>query len=122
MPRRKAGVILPMEYSILSAVVELSASETDPYGYTIAASIARSDESRGLTAHGTLYKTLGRLVEGGMLVAVWEAPETAESDGRPRRRLYEVTAAGARALQAHANEKLAAKAAFNPAPGRLATS
>ncbi|SMG26628.1 DNA-binding transcriptional regulator, PadR family [Agreia pratensis] len=111
-----------MEYSILSAVVELSASRTDPYGYTIAASIARADEGRGLTAHGTLYKALGRLVESGMLVAAWEAPETAEGEGRPRRRLYEVTAAGAKALQTHANEKLSASTAFTPVPGRLATS
>ena len=111
-----------MEYSILSAVVELSASQTDPYGYTIAATIARSDDSRGLTAHGTLYKALGRLVEAGMLVATWEDPESAESEGRPRRRLYKVTAAGTRALEAHANEKLSASTAFSPAPGRLATS
>ncbi|MBF4635012.1 PadR family transcriptional regulator [Agreia pratensis] len=102
-------------------MVELSASQTDSYGYTIAATIARSDDSRGLTAHGTLYKALGRLVEAGMLVATWEDPETAESEGRPRRRLYEMTAAGTRALQAHANE-LSASTTFSAAPGRLATS
>jgi DNA-binding PadR family transcriptional regulator len=121
MSRRKAGVILPMEYSILSAVVELSAAQTDPYGYTIAASMARFDESRGLTAHGTLYKALGRLVEAGMLVAAWENPETAESEGRPRRRLYEMTAAGTRALQVHANEASTSTTA-SMVPGRLATS
>ena len=53
---------------------------------------------RRLTAHGTLYKALGRLAEAGLLEARWEDAETAEAEGRPRRRLYRVTGAGASAL------------------------
>jgi DNA-binding PadR family transcriptional regulator len=53
--------------------------------------------SRSLTAHGTLYKALGRLEELGLLVSRWEDAWAAE--GRPRRRLYELTSAGARAAE-----------------------
>jgi DNA-binding PadR family transcriptional regulator len=49
--------------------------------------------SRSLTAHGTLYKALGRLEELGLLASRWEdVPAIA---GRPRRRLYELTGEGA---------------------------
>jgi DNA-binding PadR family transcriptional regulator len=53
--------------------------------------------SRALTAHGTLYKALGRLEERGLLTSVWE---DAAAEGRPRRRLYELTGEGARVARA----------------------
>jgi DNA-binding PadR family transcriptional regulator len=43
---------------------------------------------------GTVYKVLGRLEERGMVRGQWEAPEVAERERRPRRRYYELTAAG----------------------------
>ena len=68
--------------------------------------------SRALTGHGTLYKALGRLEEFGLLTSSWEAAETAE--GRPRRRLYELTGQGVRvAEQARAED--AGRAAGRPA-------
>ena len=48
--------------------------------------------SRALTAHGTLYKALGRLEERGLLTSAWE--DAAAAEGRPRRRLYELTGRG----------------------------
>ena len=61
--------------------------------------------SRALTGHGTLYKALGRMEEFGLLTSVWEDAEAAE--GRPRRRLYELTGQGVRAAeQARAGEAL----------------
>jgi len=53
--------------------------------------------SRALTGHGTLYKALGRLEEFGLLTSDWEAAEAAE--GRPRRRLYELTGQGVRVAE-----------------------
>ena len=59
--------------------------------------------SRALTGHGTLYKALGRLEEFGLLSSRWE--DAAAAEGRPRRRLYELTGEGARvAEQALAGE------------------
>ena len=53
--------------------------------------------SRALTGHGTLYKALGRLEAFGLLSSRWEAAAAAE--GRPRRRLYELTGEGARVAE-----------------------
>jgi len=92
MPRRKAGAILPLEVSILEHGLQ---SETF-YGFGLARAIADSDS--GLTAHGTLYKALSRMTAAGLLAAEWEAPELAEAEGRPRRRLYRVTGEGQRTL------------------------
>ena len=54
--------------------------------------------ARQLTAHSTLYKALARLERAGMLTSSWEDPGFAESEGRPRRRLYRVTPSGAQAV------------------------
>jgi len=47
---------------------------------------------------GTVYPTLGRLKKSGLVRARWEDDSVAESQGRPRRRYYELTADGSRAL------------------------
>lgn len=49
-------------------------------------------------ASGTVYPTLGRLKKSGLVKPSWEDQRTAERDGRPRRRYYELTADGARTL------------------------
>lgn len=55
-------------------------------------------ETRLLTARGTLYKALDRMERAGWLSSRWENAEIAVEDGRPRRRLYVVTAVGEGAL------------------------
>jgi DNA-binding PadR family transcriptional regulator len=55
---------------------------------------------------GTVYPTLRRLEKAGLLESLWEDADEAYADGRPRRRTYELTPSGARAL-AEAEEKLA---------------
>lgn len=47
---------------------------------------------------GTVYPTLGRLKERGSVRARWEDQRIADREGRPRRRYYELTADGERAL------------------------
>jgi PadR family transcriptional regulator, regulatory protein PadR len=47
---------------------------------------------------GTVYPTLGRLKRSGLVSSRWEDQRTAEREGRPRRRYYELTAKGAEAL------------------------
>ncbi len=47
---------------------------------------------------GTVYPTLGRLKASGLVRARWEDQRLAEREGRPRRRYYELTAEGERAL------------------------
>jgi PadR family transcriptional regulator PadR len=97
--RRKPGTLLPLEVDILQAGLELrQAGEPQFHGFQLAKTIADQAGPRPLTAHGTLYKALQRLEEAGLLESQWEDPNIAATQGRPRRRLYEVSAAGQRAL------------------------
>ncbi len=56
---------------------------------------------------GTVYPALRRLEGAGLLRSRWEAARDAQRAGRPRRRMYELTGAGAAVLPA-ARRKLAA--------------
>ncbi|HEX8156554.1 MAG TPA: helix-turn-helix transcriptional regulator [Solirubrobacteraceae bacterium] len=94
--RRKADTLLPLEASILLAGLQLG----EFHGYSLARTIQEHANARRLTAHGTLYKALGRMQTAGLLTSRWEDADSAVADGRPRRRLYTVTGAGALALAA----------------------
>jgi DNA-binding PadR family transcriptional regulator len=104
MPRRKPGTLLPLESEILEAALTLLRSEQGSFhGFGLAQTMREQTGSRALTGHGTLYKALGRLEEFGLLASRWEDAEAGE--GRPRRRLYELTSRGAQvAEQARADK------------------
>lgn len=99
MVRRKPGTLLPLEIAILEAGTE-RAKDGDPefHGFAVAQAIQERDAARRLTAHGTLYKALGRMEAAGLLESRWEDPEVALGEGRPRRRFYRVTPLGASTL------------------------
>jgi PadR family transcriptional regulator, regulatory protein PadR len=95
MPRRKPGTLLPLEIEILGAALAMErAGHATFHGFALANAMREQRGSRALTAHGTLYKALGRLEEFGLLVSHWE--DAAAAEGRPRRRLYALTGEGAR--------------------------
>jgi DNA-binding PadR family transcriptional regulator len=97
--KRKPGTLLPIEVSILHAGIQLLMRGTpDFHGYGVAKEIQEAETARQLTAHGTLYRALDRMEEAGLVKSRWEDP-TPEAEGRPRRRLYQVTAEGERAFQ-----------------------
>lgn len=92
-------MILPFESAILAAAVELSASGTARFhGFLLAKHLRDAEGAKLLTAHGTLYKALARMEKAGLLASQWEDPAVGAEEGRPRRRLYEITAAGRAAL------------------------
>lgn len=104
--RRKPGALLPLEVAIL----DVSAAEAEPlHGFELARRLADARNARALTAYGTLYKALARLAESGLLESEWEDADIALQAGRPRRRLYRLTDAGARRLAAE-------KSAREPTP------
>ena len=108
--RRKTGSLVPLELSVLETGIELAVRGA-PYfhGFLIAKEIKEREDARLLTAHGTLYKALDRMQKAGLLESEWEDPVVAAVDGRPRRRLYHVTAAGEAALaKARAPEQVGA--------------
>ncbi len=97
MSRRKPGRLLPLENEILEAALSLlRAGDATFHGFGLAQTLREKGGARSLTAHGTLYKALGRLEDLGLLSSRWEEAAVA---GRPRRRLYELTGAGVRAAE-----------------------
>jgi PadR family transcriptional regulator, regulatory protein PadR len=112
MPRRKPGTLLPLESEILEVALSMrSSGHASFHGFGIAQTMREQNGSRSLTGHGTLYKALGRLEEFGLLSSRWE--DAAAAEGRPRRRLYELTGQGAQVAERAAAGKAA------PAPRRL---
>jgi PadR family transcriptional regulator, regulatory protein PadR len=106
--RRRAGSLVTLEADILAAGLDLHRRGDESFhGFQIAKHLRDADGAQRLTAHGTLYKALGRLRDGGLLDARWEDPAVAANEGRPRRRLYEVTGAGQKALAAWRLEEAA---------------
>jgi PadR family transcriptional regulator, regulatory protein PadR len=93
---RKPGTLLPLERQVLEIAVGRAASGI--YGFALAQELAGERGETRLVSHGTLYKALDRMRRAGLLVAEWEPAEAAAAEGRPRRRVYRVTAAGMRAL------------------------
>jgi PadR family transcriptional regulator PadR len=97
MPRRKPGTLLPLETEILAVALSLRRSDQPVlHGFALAQAMREQRGARALTSHGTLYKALGRLEQRGLLDSRWEE-EAAE--GRPRRRLYELTGQGVRVAE-----------------------
>jgi PadR family transcriptional regulator PadR len=98
MPRRKPGTLLPLETEILEVALSMLRSEQATFhGFGLAQTMREQAGSRSLTGHGTLYKALSRLEEFGLLASRWE--DAAAAEGRPRRRLYELTKQGARVAE-----------------------
>jgi len=93
MPRRKPGTLLALESEILATALTMRRDgEPAFHGFALARRLRDERGSRSLTAHGTLYKALGRLEGFGLLTSRWEDGDV---EGRPRRRLYELSGRGA---------------------------
>jgi DNA-binding PadR family transcriptional regulator len=97
--RRKPGSLIPIEVSIIEAAAALAArGSSEFHGFVLAKEIRESEGARLLTAHGTLYRALDRMEKAGLLQSRWEDPTAAAAESRPRRRLYQLTAAAEKAL------------------------
>lgn len=110
MRGRIAG-LLPIESAILGAGIAFQ-KDGNPefYGFLVSSRLREQSGGTLFATHGALYKALDRLEKRGYLESRWEDAEIALTDGRPRRRLYRVTSAGALAATAEQ-----ATSAFAPA-------
>ncbi|MGH2967081.1 MAG: PadR family transcriptional regulator [Gemmatimonadales bacterium] len=107
MSRRKTDTLLSIEIDLLSLATVFERSSTSGfYGYQVAKA-ASQDGNILLVGHGTVYKALARLEGMGLLESSWEDPAAAEAAGRPRRRLYRITAAGALARSSNGRDVMA---------------
>ena len=85
----------PATFHILMAV-----AEEDRHGYAIIKDVAaRTDGELKLSA-GTLYRSIQRMLEQGLLVETGERPAPEQDD--ERRRYYRITPFGRRVAQAEA--------------------
>ncbi|MGD8320621.1 MAG: helix-turn-helix transcriptional regulator [Gemmatimonadota bacterium] len=100
---------MPRPLGITSLRILAAVRDGDAYGLDL---VVRT----GLPS-GTVYPTLGRLERRGLVSGRWEDRETAEGEGRPRRRYYALTDAGARALAEGAARVAEAARALRPAGG-----
>ncbi len=69
-------------------------SRKDMYGYEIAATVHRDTEGAFTWREGSLYPSLHKLEQGGLIVGQWEEKET----GR-KRRYYHITRQGRAGLK-----------------------
>jgi PadR family transcriptional regulator len=104
--RRRPGALLPIEEAILAVIARLRRRGAGvAHGYEIAQHLRDVSDAKLLTAYGTLYRALSRLQNMGLLDSHWEDPQHAACEGRPGRRLYALTDAGAAAVTAVATSR-----------------
>ena len=95
MPPRESG-ISRSAFTILLAI-----ADQPRHGLGIVDEVAARTGGQVRLGPGTLYGTLQKLVETGLIRETAEVPDPADDD--PRRRYYRITARGSRALQEEAN-------------------
>lgn len=100
---------MPRSLGVTSMRILASVRDGIAYGLDIVA-------ATGMPS-GTVYPTLARLRKAGLVAARWEDQRVAEREGRPRRRYYELTAEGGRALAEAASHfaSVAAEIGVSPA-------
>ena len=101
MPSEPAPPGTPLSYS--GALVLQAMAQGHGYGFEIMRA-----------AHlpsGTVYPLLRRMEAAGLVESRWEDAEVAQNEGRPPRRYYAVTPAGASAL-ARARQRVVAQQAL----------
>lgn len=120
MPTRyDTSELLPLTPVVLHVLLALARESM--HGYAISQDVEGQTEGAVRLGPGTLYGSLQRLVDQGLIREV-NAPADAEGAHADRRRYYGITALGRRALRADA-ERLAAavrltRARLGPAAGR----
>ena len=110
---------MALEEDILDVALSLKAKGAESFhGFALAKLIQTNRDARHLTSQGTLYKALARLERAGLVSSEWEDADAAAAEGRPRRRLYQVTDLGERALaMSRAQRPLPAGVVRRLAPG-----
>jgi PadR family transcriptional regulator, regulatory protein PadR len=93
-----------------TALVLVALSRGQRHGFDIL-------DATGLPS-GTVYPILRRLETAGVVKSRWEAVQRARDEGRPPRRYYELTGAGAEALREALERHPDARASLAPAGAR----
>jgi DNA-binding PadR family transcriptional regulator len=103
-PAEDVHRFLPLSPVVFEILLALALE--DRHGYTILQEVERRTEGAIVLHPGTLYRALGRLLDGGLVDEIEERPDPALDD--ERRRYYRLTALG-RAVAAAEARRLASQ-------------
>lgn len=88
----------PLQPAVFHILMALA--EEDRHGYAIIQAIARRTEGRVRIGAATLYRSLQRMLEDGLIVELDERPAPEEDD--ERRRYYRITPLGRKVAKVEA--------------------
>jgi DNA-binding PadR family transcriptional regulator len=88
--------LLPLQPAVFHILMVLA--EGDNHGYAIIGAIAARTDGRVKIGAGTLYRSIQRMLEDGLVTEVDERPAPEEDD--ERRRYYRITPLGRKAAMA----------------------
>src|SRR4029453_17217836 len=113
----RVEALLPLPQAAFHILMALA--EEDRHGYAILQEVARRTGGDVSPGPGTLYRSIQRMLEQGLIVEVRERPAPEEDD--ERRRYYRITAFGRQVARTEAERlarlvKMARAVGF--APGR----
>ena len=116
-PRAEIEALLPLPLATFHILLALA--DDDRHGYAILQEVARRTGGELRLSAGTLYRSIQRMLEDGLIVELRERP--APEDDDERRRYYRITPLGsavarAEAARLHALVRMAR--AVGLAPGR----
>ena len=117
LPRAEIESLLPLPLATFHILLALA--DDDRHGYAILQEVARRTAGELKLSAGTLYRSIQRMLEDGLIVELRERP--APEDDDERRRYYRITPLGsavARAEAARLHELVRMARAVGLAPGR----
>lgn len=96
MQDRKPDSLLPLPAAVFHILIALA--DRDRHGYSIMQDVAARTEGKGQLSAGTLYSSIRRMLEQGLIEELPESPDPSSTD--ERRRYYRLTRFGKRAAAA----------------------
>jgi len=96
MPDPKPDSLLPLPVAVFHILIALA--DRDRHGYSIMQDVAARTEGKVQLSAGTLYSSIRRMLEQGLIEELAESPDPSSTD--ERRRYYRLTRFGKRAAAA----------------------
>lgn len=96
MRELKPESLLPLPTAVFHILIALA--ESDRHGYSIMQDVAARTDGKVRLSAGTLYSSIRRMLEQGLIEELADSPDPSSSD--ERRRYYRLTRFGRRAAAA----------------------
>ena len=96
MPEAKPDSLLPLPAAVFHILITLA--DRDRHGYSIMQDVAARTGGKVQLSAGTLYSSIRRMLEQGLIEELEESPDPSSTD--ERRRYYRLTRFGKRAAAA----------------------